>query len=180
MISFYIRIYEYYPSWLPFYIIDTLARLYSAICMYSLYIKYRGATRTKKLEDIARINSTEIIIPLTNVKIKIMPGGDGVLRIFDTFFCFIRLEIGGFLYVVLNIICSILIMLFLIVYVPMMDEEVGGGNKLEAIDIVLYVIAFIVNFAFTMSLIVGIRTVRKISFISLDNEEIASKLQVNC
>lgn len=158
MISFYVRCYEFYPSWLPFYILDTLIRFYSAASIYSLYIKYRDATRLKKLE-LRSVEGSELKFPQNEVALS--PGGDGAMRIFDTFFCFMRLEVGCYLYAVLNILCSVVIMLYLIVYVPMMENVEGDGNELTILDYVLYVIAFVVNFAFTMSLIVGIKMVRK-------------------
>lgn len=165
MISFYVRCYEFYPSWLPFYILDTLIRFYSAASIYSLYIKYRDATRLKKLE-LRSVEGSELKFPQHEVALS--PGGDGAMRIFDTFFCFMRLEVGCYLYAVLNILCSVVIMLYLIVYVPMMENVEGDGNELTILDYVLYVIAFVVNFAFTMSLIVGIKMVRKKSQGILD------------
>lgn len=162
MISFYVRCFEFYPSWLPFYILDTLIRFYSAASIYSLYIKFRNATRLKKLE-LSLIKSVEgsqeLKFPQNEVALS--PGGDGAMRIFDTFFCFMRLEVGAFLYAGLNIICSIVIMLYLIVYVPMMEGKEGDGNELNILDIVFFVIAFVVNFGMTMSLIVGIKMVRR-------------------
>lgn len=163
MISFYVRCFEFYPSWLPFYILDTLIRFYSAAAIYSLYVKFRSATRLKKLELKSVEGSQELNFPQKEVALT--PGGDGALRIFDTFFCFLRLEVGAYLYVGLNIICSILIMLYLIVYVPMIE----GGDEPGILDIIFFVIAFVVNFGFTMSLIVGIKMVRKMLEISWIN-----------
>jgi hypothetical protein len=159
LISAYVRCYEFYPNFLPFYLIDTLIRFYSAFCTFSLYIKYREAQRAtpKPPKKILIEEDSILVLPVQTKPPR--PGGDGVLRIFDTFLCFVRLEIAGFLYAGLNIICSILIMLYLIVYLPMKRSEDGGEGGLGVLDIIIYVIAFLVNFAMTLSFLVGIKMV---------------------
>lgn len=153
------RCYDFVPGLLPLFIIDVLFRFYSTAVCYSLLLKYREALRARKrqkLEDIANSSNPDLFPPPNT---STMANNDGVLKILDNFLFFVKLEVAAYVYAVVNILGSVAFMLYLVVYLPMMGGKGGKGQELKILDLIIYVIFFVVNFGMTLSLLVGIKTV---------------------
>lgn len=163
LISAYMRCYDFLPGLLPLFIIDVLFRFYSAGVIFSIMLKYRGVQRAlkKQRQEEFENSSNPELLPQPNT--STMANNDGVLKILDNFLFFLKLEICGWIYVVVNILCSIAFMVYLIVYIPMKGGKNGKGVELKIVDLIIYVIFFVVNFAMTMSLCVAIKTVRNLN-----------------
>lgn len=155
------RCYDFLPGLLPLFIIDVLFRFYSTAVIYSLLIKYRDEQRVIRLQKIDDYETASNQEGLTAPNMSTMANNDGVLKILDNFLFFCKLEISAYVYVVANILGSIALFLYGVVYIPMMGGKNGKGVELQIVDLVIYIVFFVINFAITISLLVGIKMVSK-------------------
>jgi hypothetical protein len=147
------------PKLLPLFILDVLFRFYSAAVIYSLLIKYRDRERVIRKQKIEDYETSSNQADLKAPNLSTMANNDGVLKILDNFLFFCKLEISAYVYVFLNIVGSIALMLYLVVYIPMMGGKNKKGVELKILDLVIYIIFFVINFAMTIALLVGIKMV---------------------
>lgn len=153
------RCYDFLPGLLPLFIIDVLFRFYSTAVIYSLLIKYRDEQRVIRLQKIEDYETSSNQEALQKPNTSTMANNDGVLKILDNFLFFVKLEVSAYVYAVVNILGSIALMLYLVVYLPMMGGKNGKGQELQILDLVIYIIIFVINFAMTLCLLVGIKMV---------------------
>lgn len=152
------RCYDFVPGLLPLFIIDVLFRFYSTAVIYSLLLKYREVARgvkKQKLEDYENSSNPDLPPPKTTT----MANNDGVLKILDKFLWFIKLEVSAYVYVFVNIVGSIALMGYLVVYLPIMGGKKGKGVELKVLDLIIYIVVFVINFAMTLSLLMAVKMV---------------------
>jgi hypothetical protein len=148
LISSYVKFIEIFPTWWPLFAIDTPLRVYFTFCTYALYLKFKSNQIKTEVKESSEKSSQK---SLTVEKAPRKVVECGVLSIFDSFLGIASLEVSAYLYVAANIGCSI----FALVYLLFIDPD----EALNEEDILIYIIAFMINIAMLLNLLVAMKMV---------------------
>ncbi|XP_070508918.1 uncharacterized protein [Chironomus tepperi] len=163
VISGNIKFYEFYPNWLPYFIVDTLIRFYADFCMFSLLVKYKNNTK-KQQQKQQKSSVKSLAKSATSINASKSPStrsssstaAEGVMKIFDNFCGFFPLEMSGYIYCGFNFVFSIIAIVLLFIFMDLSEEKV-----------VIFAIIFTVNAVILLALIVGIKMRKSSIFIPI-------------
>ncbi|KAL7012012.1 hypothetical protein ACKWTF_014569 [Chironomus riparius] len=164
VISGNIKFYEFYPNWLPFFIVDTLIRLYSDFCMFSLLVKYKNNCSNEKQQQSTVIDKSASTLTATKssstsssaTRSSSSTAAEGVMKIFDNFCGFFPLEMSGYIYCGFNFVFSVVVIVLLLIFGELSEEKV-----------VIYAIIFTINAVMLLALIAGIKMRKSSIFIPI-------------